>query len=96
MLICKAPTGQYADRLVPTYGPGATSRLLKISKEPASATEAGSSFHSFTVQNTNWFQIEEAEFYAPSCTYLLCFPGREFGTRSIASGGIASKPLRIL
>ena len=50
MLICKAPTGQYADGFVTAYGHGATSWLLNSSKEPASATTAGSSFQSLTVR----------------------------------------------
>ncbi len=37
----------------PDYGHGAASRALKISREPASAIEAGRSFHSFTVLKTN-------------------------------------------
>ena len=37
----------------PDYGHGAASRALKISREPASAVEAGRSFHSLTVLKTN-------------------------------------------
>ena len=42
-LICKAPTGQYADRLESAYENDATSRLLKMSKESVSAAVAWSS-----------------------------------------------------
>ena len=37
----------------PDYGHGAASRALKTSREPASAKEAGRSFHSLTVLKTN-------------------------------------------
>ena len=78
------------------YGLGATSWPLKVSKEPASATWAGSSFHSGTVRNTNWCHIGEPEFRAAGRLYCNRFPGRELGTRSISPGSTASRPLRIL
>ena len=80
----------------PDYGHGAASRALKTSREPASAKEAGRSFHSLTVLKTNWCQIDESDLCPLSTLYLLCFPGRGFDSRSTELGSTASRLLRIL